>query len=291
MGQLQSGPVANIATETHGNAACTIGVASMHGWREFNEDRHSVKMRLSGRHKHIAYAALFDGHGGTGAAQWFSQHLHLHIERLDNPHDTVALEQAVMDADAEFLKLNALDKSGCTMVLPLVSLIAQTSHSPASPDKTHRVTCAWTGDARAIVVDAGFDNVIHASVDHKAAGSDPEVDIERTRIELAEGCIDKDGYVYKQDAPGGKCIGMSRSLGDRDLKVNWWDEDPRSFIISACPGVFSVECTADQGVLMACDGLFEVGTNVGMVHQLEWYNTRWQEGVTRSRNIETCDKD
>jgi serine/threonine protein phosphatase PrpC len=67
------------------------------GGREYQEDRHSVKINL---YKDFDYVAIFDGHGGYQVAEFLKFHLKDYIKKhlALGKSPVVALKEAFIDA-------------------------------------------------------------------------------------------------------------------------------------------------------------------------------------------------
>ena len=70
------------------------GVCEMQGLRPYMEDRHMAAGNLKGNPKNSLYA-VFDGHGGSAAAQYCTEHLEENI--LSSPSFPHTPSQALVD--------------------------------------------------------------------------------------------------------------------------------------------------------------------------------------------------
>ena len=151
--------------------------------------------------------AIYDGHGGCGAASFASSNL---VEILENTKDWKSylddgkknihllgdsLTQAFIDLDTELrIRFRGTvydDASGCTAVCAIIT-------------PTY-IICANIGDSRCIL---GCQNsaIVQMSEDHK-----PENLIEKNRI------MNAGGSVHANRVDG--ILGVSRSFGDFDYKT------------------------------------------------------------------------
>jgi serine/threonine protein phosphatase PrpC len=148
--------------------------------------------------------AVFDGHGGSGAAIYAAKHLVEVIENTtqwkkyaEESKDNIPLlgevmQQAFLDIDANLRTHQATcpDTSGCTSVVTMIT--------------PHHIVCANTGDSRCVL---GSNNETRAmSEDHK-----PYDEGERKRIEAAGGTV-------QWERVDGN-LAVSRALGDFQYKT------------------------------------------------------------------------
>lgn len=203
-------------------------VHTSQGRRPYQQDRHAHCGRAESVLAHDSripvIAAVFDGHGpeDTGhltaelCSQKFVTHLRkhpmwngFHAKAAElNPIERArkALADTVADMESLALKDSASSKhySGCTLCAAVVisTEMDQSSSAPAA------IVTANVGDSRTIAGTGTWGSSVKAidlTVDHK-----PSHPTERERIECAGGWIVNDmlnGY-----------IGMSRAIGDNDLK-------------------------------------------------------------------------
>ena len=193
--------------------------------------------------------AIFDGHGGAGAAIFAGQKLIQLIEdtpewkeyaadpNLDDPEMVgKAMVKAYFECDRVLRQFqetdSTADTSGCTAVSCMLT--------------PKYVICVNAGDSRAVIGSNGL--TIALSEDHK-----PNNELERIRIEEAGGFI-KNGRV---DAD----LAVSRAFGDFQYKTRP-DLPPEEQKVSCEPDVRIHKRTPDDDILLvACDGLWDVFSN------------------------------
>lgn len=128
-------------------------------------------------------------------------------------------------------RTNNDSEAGCTSTTVLV---------------THdKVICANAGDSRTIVLKGG--KVLFGTVDHK-----PDDELEKARIEAAGGKV-MNGRVQG-------ALALSRCLGDFEYKKA---KDLNEFqqMCSCQPTVTEHDRAGIEGILLACDGVWDVRTN------------------------------
>lgn len=226
-----------------------VGVSSMQGWRPSMEDAH-VFVDIPSRRDHL-FLAVFDGHGGDGAAHFAATHVVSFLEKApqwvsylgegaSNP-DLLgqALTQAFENIDAamrEHQFANTDDTSGCTACAVVVT-------------PTH-IVCSNAGDTRSIMSIGG--SVKELSHDHKPSNFQ-----ERKRIEAAGGRVQFD----RVDGD----LAVSRAFGDFQFK-NKLEPNPREQKVSCIPDIIIHERTpADEMLMIACDGFWDVNSNSAAV--------------------------
>jgi serine/threonine protein phosphatase PrpC len=194
--------------------------------------------------------AVFDGHGGAGASAWASTEL---IGLLENRKEwkeyvekgktdiellSTAMKASFIDADAALRRFQmsgapGADTSGCTAVVCMVT--------PTT------IVCANAGDSRSVMASGGKTKEM--SFDHK-----PYNNIERVRIEKAGGTV----QFKRVDGD----LAVSRAFGDFQYKTS--PELPaEQQKVSPEPDIITHNrCDADEFLLLACDGLFDVMSNL-----------------------------
>jgi len=193
------------------------------------------------------FLAVFDGHGGSGAAHYAAREMISHIERTNEWQEYVsggkndvhvlgkALKQAFKDCDAS-LRVHqkpTSDVSGCTANTAMIT--------------PNHIICANAGDSRCIL--ARDQSVIEMSKDHKP--SDKE---ENDRITKAGGLV----QFKRVDGD----LAVSRALGDFQYKTS--DElPPEQQKVSCEPDIKIVDRdnSKDEALILACDGLWDVFSN------------------------------
>lgn len=207
------------------------GLSFMQGKRPTMEDEH---VHIVDSKEECGFFGVYDGHGGVEAAKYAKKHLH---EIFSNAKGSIQerMYEAFLKTDEKLLQCSDII-AGTTAVVAFIE-----------KDWLH---IGWAGDSRAVFARDG--KIIFASQDHKP--DDPE---EKKRIERAGGFVKKWGVwrVY----PGG--LAVARALGDKDLK----QQLPGGII--AKPSVVSIplKTTQNSFLILACDGLWDVVTNVEAV--------------------------
>uniref|UniRef100_A0A7S2B8Y2 PPM-type phosphatase domain-containing protein n=1 Tax=Florenciella parvula TaxID=236787 RepID=A0A7S2B8Y2_9STRA len=242
------------AEEGEGNGI-KYGVSSMQGWRTEMEDAHTITPEIPGLTDHALYA-VFDGHGGQYAARYASEHLvdelkiaPSYIAYVDGGNaDPALLGQALQEA---FLNLDSNlrdetramqnERSGCTAIATVIS----PSH----------IVVANAGDSRS-AMQVGSETVA-LSEDHKPYNAE-----EKNRIEAAGGCVS----MKRVDGE----LAVSRALGDFQFKDA--NLDAKDTKVTAFPDITIVQRSeADEFVILACDGIWDVMTNEQATKQMTSY--------------------
>lgn len=236
------------------------------GHRGHQQDRHVHGSLDLSDGTTAAIAAVFDGHGAPETGHATSALLEaefvpaVQAELHAGRSVADALREAVEAVEAAALGLSAEKKEyhGSTLAACVVL------------DGGRRVVTANVGDSRVVVVEGGWgragDDAMRAgfsTVDHKptAAG-------ERMRIEAAGGWVNAGGMLNG-------FIGMSRAIGDNDLKGHRnivafgprTDGKPETAefgedLLTAEPDIVEMEVTQrDHFVVVATDGVWHVLTN------------------------------
>lgn len=240
-----------------------IGHSSMQGYRVSMEDAYIINS-LDSIPDHTLVAIL-DGHAGEGCStiasnrlcdilqetpQWLEYTELGVITSNDTPSSKEsklskikqALVQSYCDLDKELLESDYMDSSGSTLVCCVIT----PSH----------IICANVGDSRCIIGQSGraasakfaAGVVIEMSEDHK-----PDLPLERERISAAGGCV--------MFARVNGELAMSRAMGDFQYKGN--NTLPPSLQMVICIPDISVHerCHADEVLILACDGVWDVINN------------------------------
>lgn len=220
----------------------SAGSSGMQGWRLEMEDAH-IASDIPSRPDHT-FVAIFDGHGGSGAALFASINMINFIEATEQWSEYLkngakdskllgeALSQAFLDIDAALRTRQATDSydsSGCTSVTAMIT--------------PYFIVCANAGDSRCVM---GTNKTTKPlSEDHK-----PSDDAERRRIESAG------GRVQWKRVDGD--LAVSRALGDFQYKTRQ-DLGPKEQKVTCFPDITVHDRTPqDEVLLLACDGLWDV---------------------------------
>lgn len=220
--------------DTRADGKASYGFALLRGKRPQQEDYATAQWKqLQGAvgSEQVGLFGVFDGHGGTGAADYVHGHLFSNLV-----HNTkfatdakAALVEAFEQTDLEFLQQQHTASSrddGCTAITAV--LLGQ------------RLLVANVGDSRAVLSRGG--KAVPMSVDHK-----PNLREERLRIEDAGGVV-----VWAGTWRVSGVLAVSRSFGDRPLK---------RFVIPT-PDVREEQLSPrDDCVILASDGVWDVISN------------------------------
>ncbi|OMP02443.1 phosphatase 2C (PP2C)-like protein [Corchorus olitorius] len=193
------------------------------------EDRFSASVELQGDSKQ-AFFGVFDGHGGSKAAEFASKNLEKNIiDEIVRIRDKSEVDEAVKEGylktDAEFLKEDVSGGTCCVTAL---------IHDG-------KLVVSNAGDCRAVMSRDGVAEALTS--DHRPSRED-----EKDRIESLGGYVDLCRGVWRIQG----CLAVSRGIGDQHLK-QWVIAEPETKIISIKP-----EC---EFLILASDGLWEKVTN------------------------------
>ncbi|XVF51009.1 hypothetical protein PTKIN_Ptkin04bG0149300 [Pterospermum kingtungense] len=213
-----------------GKLSC--GYSSFRGKRASMEDFYDIKTsKINGQT--VCMFGIFDGHGGSRAAEYLKQHLFENL--MKHPQfmtDTkFAISETYQQTDVDFLDsernayLTYRDDGSTASTAVLVG---------------NHLYVANVGDSRTILSKAG--KAIPLSEDHKPNRSD-----ERKRIENAGGSV-----IWAGTWRVGGVLAMSRAFGNRMLK---------QFVVAE-PEIQDKEIDEDFELLvLASDGLWDVVPN------------------------------
>ncbi|KAM3349974.1 hypothetical protein ACQJBY_022665 [Aegilops geniculata] len=205
------------------------GYSSLRGRRASMEDFYDMRSSKMDA-KNINLFGVFDGHGGSCAAEYLKEHLFENL--LKHPSfitDTkTAISESYTKTDSDFLdaETNILREDGSTASTAIFV--------------DNHLYVANVGDSRAVISKAG--KAIALSDDHKPDRSD-----ERERIENAGGVVTFSGTWRV-----GGVLAMSRAFGDRLLK---------QFVVAE-PEIQEQEIDDElEYLILASDGLWDVVSN------------------------------
>eukprot|EP00126_Sphaerothecum_destruens_P010025 Sdes_comp20658_c0_seq1m15965 len=179
----------------------TIEAHEEQGRRNNMEDKHTVIADLNSLmgfqdYPEQSFFAIFDGHGGTEAAEYSKIHLHVNISRhaafREDPE--TAIKEGFRITDENFMKLCEKEGyvSGATVVAVLI--------------REKVIYVAWLGDSQAMMVKRA--ETIPLSVPHK-----PNREDEKKRIEESGGVV-----VWYGAWRVNGVLAVARAIGDRNLK-------------------------------------------------------------------------
>ncbi|KAK2654140.1 hypothetical protein Ddye_013996 [Dipteronia dyeriana] len=210
-----------------GKLSC--GYSSFRGKRATMEDFYDLKTsHIDG--KSVCMFGVFDGHGGSRAAEYLKEHLFenllKHPQFLTDPN--LAISESYQQTDVEFLdseRDSYRDDGSTASTAVLVG---------------NHLYVANVGDSRTVISKAG--KAIALSDDHKPNRTD-----ERKRIENAGGVV-----MWAGTWRVGGVLAMSRAFGNRMLK---------QFVVSE-PEIQDQEIDEEIELLvLASDGLWDVVPN------------------------------
>ena len=195
-----------------------------------------------------AFFGVYDGHGGSEAAEYARTHLHVNIAREDSFRDDVlhAIRNGFAATDSTFLRKAEKENisSGCTVVTVLI--------------RGRDLYVSWVGDSQMFVA-KGNGDVVELMQIHK-----PEHEDEKKRIEDAGGVV-----VWYGAWRVNGVLAVARAIGDHHLK---------QYVISD-PGQTKYELQGDEDfVILACDGLWDVLSREDVVAFLKEYRQAEQDG-------------
>ncbi|GKV08386.1 hypothetical protein SLEP1_g20019 [Rubroshorea leprosula] len=180
-------------------------------------------------HKFQAFFGIFDGHGGSKAAEFASKNLDKNIldevVRRDEEEIGDAVKCGYLTTDTEFLKE---DTSGGTCCV--TALI-----------RNGNLVVSNAGDCRAVMSRGGIAEALTS--DHRPSRKD-----ERDRIETSGGYVDLRHGVWRIQGS----LAVSRGIGDRHLK-SWVIAEPDTKIFQIKPN--------HEFLILASDGLWEKVSN------------------------------
>lgn len=204
-----------------GNQIFSGGHAEARGKRTTMEDRCAIIGEFAG--VDTQFYGIFDGHGGSDCSSYVADNLYKIIaEKLiaNEMNDVLDIIQESID-EVNSYAIQKWMNQGTTVAIAIII-----------KDKLYT---ANVGDSRILLVNLNDKVVKRLSVDHKV--SDP---IEQERIKANLGLIQNDRV--------GGILALSRSIGDGCL----------SSFISCEAYMTETEYTHDQGLILACDGVWDV---------------------------------
>ncbi|KAH6771234.1 hypothetical protein C2S52_016037 [Perilla frutescens var. hirtella] len=207
-------------------SACGVGVSSLKGKKKFMEDSHKIFPSSNGNKE---FFGVYDGHGGSKAAEFVAGNLHLKIlemlETSSGREKEKAIKEGYLKTDEEFLKQGL--SSGVCCVTALI--------------EGKEMVVSNLGDCRAVLCRDGIAEAI--TTDHT-----PEREDERRRIEANGGYVEIHRGTWRVHGT----LAVSRSIGDAHLK-DW---------VMAVPDTKIIHLTSDMEYLvLASDGLWEEVSN------------------------------
>mmetsp|Transcript_58261 Transcript_58261/g.138798 ORF Transcript_58261/g.138798 Transcript_58261/m.138798 type:complete len:395 (+) Transcript_58261:124-1308(+) len=237
------------------------GYSGMQGWRQSMEDAHFTIGDLEGWSQCALFGVL-DGHGGSLVAHFTAVHLPQEVSRVAGLAQTQGVSAALQTA---FHNVDELlgDEAYQEELRSYAELGGKNQKTDANLMGCTAVVCcisptmivvANAGDSRAILVRDG--QVVPLSEDHK-----PQAPGERARITRAGGTVERQQLgPFVQFRVNGH-LNLSRSIGDLQYKRNE-QLAPHEQIICSTPDVqVFPRNPADEFIVMACDGIWDVLSN------------------------------
>ncbi|XP_047957361.1 probable protein phosphatase 2C 14 isoform X2 [Salvia hispanica] len=210
----------------HGFSSSSVAVFAAKGKKKFMEDSHKIFHSSSATKD---FFGVYDGHGGSKAAEFVAENLHLNIfEMLENNcgnEKEKAFREAYLRTDKDFLKQGL--GSGVCCVTALI--------------QGKEMAVSNLGDCRAVLCRDGVAEAI--TTDHK-----PEREDERRRIEDNGGFLEIHRGAWRVQGT----LAVSRSIGDSHLK-DWVMAEPDTQLIHLTPDM--------QYLVLASDGLWDEVSN------------------------------
>lgn len=176
-----------------------VGCVTQIGQRRENEDRFNIGMLTD----NVMYFAVYDGHGGTAAADFCDKYMAKYIVKcLSQEEDLeIVLTKAFYETDKEFTRQVHLSKNASFLSSGTTATVALLRDSI-------ELVVASVGDSRAILCRKG--NHKRLTEDHT-----PERKDERERIKKCGGFVSWNSL--GQPHVNGR-LAMTRSIGDLALK-------------------------------------------------------------------------
>ncbi|XP_028804864.1 probable protein phosphatase 2C 25 [Neltuma alba] len=220
-----SSSVARDVLEAEGHG---FSVYCKRGRREYMEDRYSAAVNLQGQPKQ-AFFGIFDGHGGSKAAEFAAQNLEKNVMDEVTRRDEDDMEEAVkhgyLNTDSDFLKGDLRGGSCCATALI----------------RNGNLVVSNAGDCRAVISRGGVAEALTS--DHRPSRED-----EKDRIETTGGYVDFCRGVWRIQGS----LAVSRGIGDRYLK-QWVIAEPETKVLRIEP--------EHDLLILASDGLWDKVTN------------------------------
>jgi serine/threonine protein phosphatase PrpC len=221
-----------------GNKHFKVGAASMHGWRETMEDVYTIVLIME-KHPNSAFFGIFDGHSGSACSKYVAETLPKNLDTKVTEWTDTDIANVVMETDQEFLDSESFQhkddgSAGIFTIAAVDECTGKYTLKNANIGDSRTVLAQKQADASYIAVSCTFD--------HK-----PTNEEERRRIEEAG------GYVQMSRVDGQ--LALSRAFGDRLLKTVHLPPEKRK--VTSKPEIISNECSKDDFLFLACDGIYE----------------------------------
>jgi protein phosphatase 1L len=235
----------------------------------------------------VAYAAVFDGHGGFACAEWLSENFVAYVDKYweGGAAPTAAINEAFRAADKRILApkkgfLGAMGERGiggskCGATGAVALLYKDKSGKPC-------ILAANAGDARVVLGRKG-GKAVQLTIDHVPDSEEERIRIERQNPNPKSPLVRYVGGTWRV----GGLLALSRAFGDAFMKGTGQFEGVQAgsdgyssgFGVIAEPDVNVVELTPeDNWVVISSDGLFANEERGG------------GGGLTNEEVIQMCDK-
>ncbi|XP_048634584.1 probable protein phosphatase 2C 30 [Brassica napus] len=222
------------------------------------EDRYSAVVDHDGGGRRKAFFGVYDGHGGSNAAEFAAKNLGNNIEAAvaaaRSGEDGYSIERAIREAylktDEEFLKEGS--GGGACCVTALIS--------------NGELAVSNAGDCRAVISRAGVAEAL--TTDHS-----PNQENELIRIRASGGYVDCHHGVWRIQWT----LAVSRAIGDEYLK-KWVIAEPETRTLKIKPEL--------EFLILASDGLWDNVTNQEAVDVVRPYCI----GVENPKTLTACKK-
>ena len=291
MGSILSVPVTAQHLQRRYSSHLLAGFAELQGWRDDHEDAHIMECAWGGDEAQRGLFVIFDGHGGTSAAEFGSVYMPLKLP-IDHALSDDEIIKYFIECD-EAYRVSPDNKAGAAVCMVTTEKLS---------NGKYKVRFANAGDSRAILVSSkdpipdalvsrslvedlhkkrdtelqghpehlsnpdGLHfisddynlGVLMSTLDHK-----PNVPSEKARIESAGGFVSNDNPARLQGM-----LALSRMIGDFNYKSNP-GLTPAEQMGSVIPEIFTFDA-AEEGdfVVVACDGIFDVLSNNELARQV-----------------------
>lgn len=216
---------------------CSFGYSSLIGKRASMEDFFEARFVKVGDNL-VGLFGVFDGHGGSRAADYLQKHLLDNI--VNHPQFATDTKNAIFETyqqtDSEFLKAENSQQRDAGSTASTAVVVGD------------RLLVANVGDSRAVMCRAGKAEPL--SIDHKPNRKD-----ERQRIEKAGGVV-----MWAGTWRVGGVLAVSRAFGDRLLKQ----------YVVAEPELREETINDDvEFLVLASDGLWDVVSNQDAISMVQ----------------------
>jgi Leucine-rich repeat (LRR) protein/serine/threonine protein phosphatase PrpC len=205
-------------------------------WKQVDAKKAAAAAAKGKHSRDMGICAVFDGHRGSGAAEYAASHL---VDMLYENCATLPIEKALKNTFNE-LSAEIIDKKIESGTTALVTVVCGSD-----------LYIGNCGDARAVLCRDG--NAVRLSVDHK-----PDDPLERKRIRELGGYVSYTGRILDD-------ILVARSLGDAQNQP----------FVTSEPYVAHFDLSdKDEFVILGCDGIWDVISDDQAVALVKEYGAR-----------------